>query len=104
MRFSYLTETIYFFLHTIYYPVIFTLNSSALQATTALKGKLCTNIKVLCNIPAYFTDLYLINFSYSIHYPSDMKWGSQDENGTWNGLVMEAAKKVASFKNKNAFQ
>ena len=40
------------------------------------------------------THLYLINFSYSIHYPSDKKWGSQDENGTWNGLVMEAAKKV----------
>ena len=42
---------------------------------------------------------YSTHCSYSIHYPSDMKWGSQDENGTWNGLAMEVANKVIVSKN-----
>ena len=38
-----------------------------------------------------------MNFTYTIGPPPDMKWGGQQENGSWNGMMDQVVKEEIDF-------
>lgn len=44
-----------------------------------------------------------MNFKYTIYKVADNQYGSEDENGTWNGMIRELTEKV-SVRRSSSFR
>ena len=47
---------------------------------------------------------YNMNFTYTIEPPADNKWGGQQPDGSWNGMMNQIVTEQIDFGKTNSFQ